>query len=204
MDKGFQILAKQAVNPLTTPILSALATGDKVALSVAIRPYKLPNGATNYVEVLKIPQGDRIQGLIGNIGFETTHRLMGAAITVAMESLNLSKPLTGEQVIDLVDAIIDSSVEDQLALEDLILFLQKLVKGDYADTNSRMDVPIFMRLFEVHRQQRYRAIKNYDYEQEVRYKSLGGGRTGSVELNREDDPKNVLDLMQTLYQKDGE
>jgi len=181
-----------------------LAEGDKVALSVALRPYKLPNGATNYIEVLKIPQQDRIQGLIRNIGFETTHRLMGAAITVAMESLNISKPLNADQIIDLVDAIIDSSVEDQLALEDLILFLQKLVKGDFEDTNSRMDIPTFMRMFEIHRQDRYKTLKRHDYEQSVYFKSLGAGRTGSVEVNREEDPKNVLYLMQTLYQKDND
>lgn len=201
-EQGIQILAKQPVNRLTTPILNALQVGDKVAMAVALRPYKLPNGATNYVEVLKIPHQDRIQGLISNIGFETTHRLMGAAITVAMEGLNLSKPLTPDQIIDLVDAIIDSSVEDQLALEDLILFLQKMVKGDYEDTNSRMDIPIFMRLFEKHRQPRYKTQKNYDYEQHVYYKSLGGGRPGGIELNRGEDARDVLGLMHTMYKKE--
>lgn len=127
---------------------------------------------------------------------------MGAAITVAMESLNVSKPLTADQIVDLVDNIIDSSAEDQLALEDLILFLQKLVKGDYEDTNSRMDIPIFMRLFERHRQPRYKTQKNYDYEQHVYYKSLGGGKTGNVQINREEDPRDVLGLMETMYKKE--
>lgn len=147
---------------------------------------------------------DRILGLTENIGFETTHRLMGAAITIAMENLNLSKPLTATQIVELVDAIIDTASEDALALEDLILFLQKLTRGEYADTNSRMDIPVFMRLFEYHRQQRYRTLKGHDYEQEVLHKSLGAGKTGNVEINRDEDPANVLDLMQTLYDKKKE
>jgi hypothetical protein len=185
-------------------MISALAEGDKIALSMALKPYKLPNGATNYLEVLKVPYEDRIQGLIANIGFETTHKLMGAAITIAMEGLNLSKPLSGDQIVDLVDAIIDSSVEDQLALEDLILFLQKLVKGEFEDTNSRMDIPIFMRLFEKHRQERHKALKRYKYEKDVYYKSLGRGDIWNVEIGSKEDPQTILDLMQTLYQKDDE
>lgn len=126
---------------------------------------------------------------------------MGAAITVAMESLNLGRPMSGDQIVDLVDAIIDSSVEDQLALEDLVLFLQKLVRGEYSDTNSRMDIPIFMRLFEHHRQQRYRALKSYEKDQDAYFKSLGDGNRGvdDLPLKRGENFSDIGNLMQTFY-----
>lgn len=191
------------MNPLTTLILSGLAAGDKVALSSALRAYKLPTGATNYLEVLKVPLQDRIQGLIANIGFETTHKLMGAAITVAMEGLNLGRPLSGDQIVDLVDEIIESSTEDQLALEDLILFLQKLVKGEYSDTNSKMDIPIFMRLFELHRQERYRALKKHEKSEQHYFKTLGDASRGidSLPLKRNEDPERIDNIMEIYYEE---
>lgn len=180
--------------------MTALQEGNKLDLPVALKPYKLANGATNYVEILKIPMDDRLLGLATKLGFEVIYRNVVAAITVAMEGLNISKPMSANQIMELSDAIMDTAGEDALSLEDLILFLQKLVRGETGETYSRMDIPTFLRMFEKHRQQRYKALKDHEYEQSVYFKSLGGGRTGSVELNKGEDPATVLDLMQTLYQ----
>lgn len=145
---------------------------------------------------------DRLLGLMAAIGYEVLFRNIVAAITVAMEGLNIGKPLTAGQIIELADAIIDTAGEDALSLEDLILFLQKVVRGETGEVYSRMDIPTFMKMFERHRQQRYKALKDHDYEQSVYFKSLGGGRTGTVVVNRDEDPRNVLDLMQTFYTND--
>lgn len=178
-----------------------MATGNSLQVAANVKQYKLQNGATNYLSVLKIPMQDRILGLVEAVGLEAVYKQMAAAITVAMEGLNISKPLTATQIMELTDAIIDTAGEDALSLEDLILFLQKLVRGETGETYSRMDIPTFMKMFEKHRQQRYKALKDHEYEVSVYFKSLGAGRTGTTELNRDEDARSTLDLMQTYYNR---
>ena len=184
--------------------MNALKGANSLEVAKNIKQYKLQNGATNYLEVLKIPMEDRILGLVEAVGFETLYKNIVAAITVAMEGLNISKPMTTNQIMELADAIIDTAGEDALSLEDLILFLQKLVRGETGETYSRMDIPTFLKMFEKHRQQRHSALKNYEYEQSVYFKSLGSGETGSVTLNKDDDAGDILGLMQSMYDDKNE
>lgn len=175
---------------------------DRLAIATNLKQYKLPNGATNYLEVLKIPIEDRLLGLVESVGYETIFRNVVAAITVAMEGLNISKPMSAAQIVELADAIMDTAGEDALSLEDLILFLQKLVRGETGETYSRMDIPTFLKMFEKHRESRYKALKAHEYEQSVYFKSLGPGRNGN-DLKAGEDAGNILDLMQTYYGEKG-
>lgn len=188
----------QPVNVSTMSLINALNSGDGLQVASNLKQYKLPNGSTNYLEVLKIPINDRILGLITSLGYEVIFRNVVAAITVAMESLNISKPMSAPQIIELADAIMDTAGEDALSLEDLIIFLQKIVRGETGETYSRMDIPTFLKMFEKHRQHRYKALKDFEYEQSVYFKSLGLGRHGG-ELRNGEDAGSILDLMQTFY-----
>ncbi len=182
--------------------MNALQNGDRLAIIPALKVYKLPSGATNYVEILKIPMDDRLTGLVEKIGFEVVYKNVVGAITVAMEGLNISKPLSANQILELADEVMDTASQDALSLEDVLLFLQKVVRGEAGETYSRMDIPTFMRMFEKHRQQRYKALKDYEDERHVYYKGLCPGSDGSAKLNKNDDPQAILGLMQTLYDKD--
>ena len=62
-----------------------------------------------------------------------------------------------EQIIDLTDAIIESAGEDQLAIEDLLLFLQGLLGGKYGRMYESMDMPKFFEFFEQYREQRHKV-----------------------------------------------
>lgn len=166
---------------------------------MALRPYKLQGGATNYLEVLKIPMEDRLMGLVEAVGYEWVYTNLTAAITVAMETMNLSKPMSANQIAELSEEILDTASEDALSLEDVLLFLQKLVRGESGETYSRMDIPTFMKMFERHRQQRFRALKEHENEKNVYFKSLGPGRDGGATLKRDEDAGSILGLMQTYY-----
>lgn len=93
-----------------------------------------------------------------------------AALFMAFESMNLARPMNDGQIIDLVDTILDSSSEDYLSLEDIVLFLQGLVRGKYGPLYESMDMPKFMDKFEIYRQERHEALINHRYEQSSRFK----------------------------------
>ncbi|HEX4877105.1 MAG TPA: hypothetical protein VFV31_10565, partial [Chitinophagaceae bacterium] len=93
-----------------------------------------------------------------------------AALFMAFESMNLARPMNEGQIIDLVDTILDSSSEDYLSLEDIVLFLQGLVRGKYGALYESMDIPKFMDKFEIYRQERHEALINHRYEQSSRFK----------------------------------
>lgn len=178
--------------------------GDKIGLSVALKPYKYANGAVNYVEVLKVPFNDRLPALIQKQGLERVHKLLGAAIQVAMESLNLKQPLSADQTFDLVDAILDSSTEDYLGIEDVVLFLQKLVRGEAGTLYNQMDIPKFMKMFEEYRQERHTACLRAREEQHVQNKISGKSdyRT-SIEQGDVDTPA-FFELLQTYNESRSE
>ena len=185
------------MNNLTTSILSALEQADKMGLSVAINSFKLPNGAINYPAILSVPGTDRIPSLVGKIGYERLHKTLGAAIQLAMESMNLAKPITANQIFDLVDAIIDTSKEDYLAIEDVILFLQKMVRGETGTLFSSMDIPKFMQMFEKYRQERHSELLRIRGEQIANWHDLGsGGAPVSIERDKNIDPATFFELMQ--------
>lgn len=90
-----------------------------------------------------------------------------------------------DQILDLADAIIDSSHEDFLAIEDVMLFLQGLTRGKYGALYESMDIPKFMEKFEIYRQERHTAYQDLKYEKHVQLKSMGDPERASDNSDRE-------------------
>jgi len=170
-----------------------------MALSVELKRFKLDNGAINYGEILKIPFNDRLPGLMKSVGFKKVHMLLGASIQVAMESMNLSKPLTANQTFDIVDNILDSCGEDYLGVEDVILFLQKMVRGETGNLFSAMDVPKFMQMFEKYRQERHCEYLRIKEEKEAQYKCTPntGRLSEGMRKASDEDSATFFSLMET-------
>lgn len=128
------------------------------------------------------------------------------ALTASLKSLfsniNLRVGLNEDQMIEIAEQIIDQSHEDNLALEDVLLFFQKFLVGDYGKIYDRMDVPTFFEFFEKYRQSRHEALLNLRYEQHSQYKVEGRGAVSGkpVEIDRDQDAQTVLSLMQTMYE----
>lgn len=135
-------------------------------LNLALEPYK--SGATNnYPALLAIQK--RLPEMVKE-NYNETLALVVVALTKAFESMNLSRPMNGAQIVELADTILDSANEDFLALEDVVLFLQGLTRGKYGKLYESMDIPKFMDFFEVYREERHRALVKHREDEYIRTK----------------------------------
>lgn len=105
--------------------------------------------------------------------FGETLALIVVALTKAFEAMNLNRPMNDEQIVELAETILDSSNEDLLALEDVVLFLQGLTRGKYGPLYEAMDIPKFMEKFEVYRNERHVALLRVREEQHANFKAMG-------------------------------
>jgi hypothetical protein len=149
-----------------------LETGNRLELNLLLKNYKTISGAVNFPAVLSVSKDERIPALINSAGYGKIHGIICAAIQLSMESLNLTNTLNAAQIFDLSDTVIDSANEDYLALQDLVLFLQKLVRGEMGTLYNQMDIAKFMELFENYRQDRHRALLGIREESHAQFKAL--------------------------------
>lgn len=153
-------------------VLKAVQQGNRQEINLALRQYKLSNGAPNFENLFKIPSKERLPIMAKN-DFDGTVDVVAAGVTMAIETMNLKRPMTPEQINELSEALVATSYDDNLSLEDLILFLQRLVWGQYGELYESMDIPKFMQKFEIYRQERYEEIVRIREDQHLHYRSLG-------------------------------
>jgi hypothetical protein len=151
---------------------NALLKKDSSEISSILRQFKTPTGGANFPALFSVPVGERLPAMAKN-NFNEALTIVSAAVTSAMSLLNLRLPMTDDQVIDLADALLDSAAEDNLALEDLVLFLQQLTRGKYNPLYESMDLAKFMEKFEIYRETRWKAVLKYNENKHLEYKSLG-------------------------------
>ena len=166
-------------------LLQNVASGNKVAVSMHLSKFK-ERGVVSFPMVLSIASKDRIPALAKTEEgrFEVLTALT-ASIKSAFSNINLRVGLNEDQMIELADAIIDQSGEDNLSLEDVLLFLQKLLVGDAGKIYDRMDIPTFFEKFELYRQDRHKATLRIREEQQVQYKALGNPERWSETHDKE-------------------
>ena len=184
-------------------MLNVLDKGDKVALNKHLISFK-ERGVVVYDKVLAISLNERIPALIKtDEGWEAVQIALTASLKSAFGNFNLRVGLNEDQMIDLAEAIIDQSHEDNLAIEDVLLFLQKLVMGQAGKIYDRMDIPTFFELFEGYRQERHQKLMQHREEQSTQFKVMGAGKTGNIELGGI-DAETTLSMMQSLNtEEDG-
>lgn len=145
---------------------------DKMEISLILRQYKLVNGSENFPAIFTIPTSERIP-MLAKKDFKKSVAVIIVGLTMAFESMNLKRPMNEIQILDLAEAIIDTSNEDNLSLEDLMLFLQNLTRGKYEGMYESMDIPKFMEKFEIYRQSRHEAIVLYRENKHLEQRALG-------------------------------
>jgi hypothetical protein len=189
-------------------MLNALEKGDKMALNMALKSYKSQNGAVDFGKVLSVPYVERIASLTHIVGYQRVHTVLVAGVQLAMESLNLSNSLNAGQIFDLSDALIETASEDNLAIQDVVLFLQKLTRGEMGPLYSQMDIAKFMELFEVYREDRFQALNIIRDEQHVQHKAFGDPTRWAETHDKETERsmgEAMKEYMQMQYKnKDGE
>lgn len=154
-----------------------MEAGNKVEMNLILRQYK-DNGTINFPAVLSIPTSDRIPQMAKQ-DYKRILMIIIGTLTLAMESLNSKRRLNEIEILDLAETIIDSSNEDNLSFEDLMLFLQKMTRGEYK-VPAELDIPKFMEIFEIYREQRHQELFEFRYNQHLHYKSLGDANRSAV------------------------
>lgn len=149
---------------------------DKFKVSLELKKFKTDRGALNYPALFDIPIAERLPELakkdVGN-----TIKIITVAITLAMESLNVSRPMNNRQIVDLAEVVVDSLNEgDNLSLEDFMLFLQKLTRGEYPELYEGIDQIKFMGRLSIYRDERWKEAQKMYYEKHDQFKELGDSR----------------------------
>ncbi len=157
-------------------------------------------GAVKYDRTLRIPSKDRIPALTGtDQGYNYILTILCAQLKHAFENMNLKRPVNEDQLLNIAERIIDESHEDNLSVEDVLLFLQKLEVGKMGQMYDRMDMPTFFELFEHYRQDRFLALRYIQYEAECNYKSMGDKTRTSD--GRADNDANTKQVMSEYYKQ---
>jgi hypothetical protein len=131
--------------------------------------------AVRFDALLNIPVEDRIPGLIERYGNKTMYRLLVMMLKEFFASLPLpryKKPTETKTSVTACQLIL-TSYEDHLALEDVILFLQRVKAGVYGNIKNLSDPTILFTLLEIYRKARREAYAKIKAEKEAALKAMG-------------------------------
>lgn len=152
--------------------MKSLTAADQQTTALILKQYKTQTGVVRFDKIFDIPKSERIMALSERDMTQTT-MLVIASLTKAFESINFKRGVNELQVLTIADVIIESAGEDNLCMEDLLLFLQKMVKGDYEMSFDQIDVPRFMKLFNQYRDERWSEGVRIRDEKNVQLQSIG-------------------------------
>lgn len=154
-------------------MLVVMETGNKSEINQQLALLK-EHGIIQFDRVLSIPNHERIQGIVAFAdGRMRVSAVLSASIKSAFDNMNLRVGMNEDQIFDLAEQIIDESAEDNLSIEDVLLFLKDLISGKAGKIFDRMDMPTFLELFEKYRQERHESLMNIREEQQSNHKAFG-------------------------------
>jgi hypothetical protein len=142
--------------------------------SLALQQYATANGA-NFEALLSIPLSERIPALIGEYGLKRMHRLIKLVLDEFCVSVALpkSKKLTETKTsVVACDLILDAD-EDQLSIEDLIVFFELAKNGKYGKFKALLTHYSIMEKLEQFRQERYENYVRIKELKEAEVRLLG-------------------------------
>jgi hypothetical protein len=163
-------------------------------------------GLVDYKKTIAIPMAERIPALItlpkGRLRVSVA---LSASIASAFSHIKNAK-LTADQIVEIAEGIIDTSQEDQLSIEDVLLFLKDMLMGKHGKFSNGIDMPTFFEHFESYRDARYQTLRKIRWEEHLSYKSMGDSNRSfdMLPLKRNDDPAAMAGLMQTYYEEKSE
>jgi hypothetical protein len=187
-------LQNQQSQQLTTykkPIIDAILSKDRTEIYQHLANFK-ERGVVKFEKVLAIQKTERIPSLVQlPDGRTKVSAALSASIKSAFDNVNLRVGLTPDQMVEIAELIIDQSEEDNLALEDVLLFLQQLITGQAGKIYDRMDVPTFFELFETYRQKRHDELLRIREESHINLKAQG-------DKDRTNEPNPISEHMSRL------
>ncbi|GAB4092239.1 hypothetical protein [Flaviaesturariibacter terrae] len=167
--------AEEKVKPVRNTTRNYTASVEYSLIAGLVQQQYQAGNEVQWDKLLSLPEEDRIPGLITRYGKKTAHKLLLMIIKEFIATLGLPayKRPTETRVSVAVCEIMLSAQEDYLAIEDIILFLQRARAGVYGPIKSLVNLqPLFQQL-ERYRQERHDAYIKLKDMQEASYKQVG-------------------------------
>ena len=142
--------------------------------SLALQQYSTFDGP-NFEALLSIPLSERIPGLINEYGLKRMHRLIKTILNEFCIAIALpkSKKLTETKTSVLACELILVADEDQLSMEDLIVFFELTKQGKYGKFKGLLTHYAMMEKLEQFRQERHETYIRIKEQKEEEVRLLG-------------------------------
>lgn len=162
----------------------------EVIANLAMKQFVL-DGKINYEGLLSIPLTERIPGLIKEYGLKRAHRLIKMVLQEFCYSIPLPKSakLSDTKIAACACDLILAAYEDQLSLEDLIVFFEQAKKGQYGKFKGTLTHFSIMQKLEQYRLDRSATYYRLREAQEAELKKMNA-------LPRIGETKSIGDILQ--------
>ena len=146
---------------------------DDIAAKVAQQ--FISGGTIQFESLLSIPLEERIPALIKEYDLARMHLLVYTILHEGIIALSAGVPKKKLELISrtLASHIIASAESDFLSIEDIIVFLHRLLSTAGADTNLLNNKESLPLLLEAYRKERHGAYLKWSTAREQSFKSLG-------------------------------
>jgi hypothetical protein len=141
-------------------------------------------------KLLSVPLSERIPGLINDYGLQRAHRLIKMVLQEFCYGIALPKSakLTDTKIAACACDLILAAYEDQLSLEDLIIFFEKAKEGKYGKFKGMLTHFGIMQKLDQYRLDRSEAYYQLKEEQEAQLKKMN-------ELPRIGEVRSIGEIM---------
>jgi len=131
-----------------------------------------------------VPVSERIPALAKMYGVDKITNVLSIAITKTLNNFNLRVGMNAEQIMNLSYELINEAEQDQLAIQDILLFLDGMVKFKYGKVYDRMDMPTFFEMLEKYREERFKEYQNQKEESHSQFKAMGDSNRSSTDIEK--------------------
>jgi hypothetical protein len=144
-----------------------------------------------------VPVNERLPSLAKIYGIDKIAGVLSIAITKALSNFNLRVGMNPEQIAQLSFALIEEAESDQLAIQDILLFLDGFPKFRYGKVFDRMDMPTFFEMLEKYREERHQAFINCIEEEHAQFKAMGDSNRTSQDIDKEANRNAMANYLKT-------
>ena len=158
--------------------------------NLAIKQYTAGEDVA-FERLLSIPLTERIPGLITEYGLKRAHRLIKTILQEFTWSVPLPKSakLTETKISAVACDLILTAYEDQLAIEDLIVFFERAKAGKYGKFKGTLTHFSVMEKLNQYRSERTAAYQKLKAGQEAQIKRMS-------DIPRIGDTKSIGEILQ--------
>lgn len=132
----------------------------------------MEGGSIAFDKVLAINSHSRIPNLTHVYGFDSMLKVLCVLLGQFNNSLNLIRPMNNDQVVECAEALLFTSEEDKLAIEDFVVFFKGAKEGKYGRILDRLDQQTIFEMLEKYRQERHESLLRIKDEMSSQNKAL--------------------------------